>query len=188
MKIAELTEQIAEEIVSDAHEKLSEDNFLTEGETASTDPMPEAERKHYEDILKMNVLVREAQDSHDVAKSRAKAAKEVLDEYSMRLSVLISEGPQKPDPQKELPFEEVPPWRDTPVTEVLKLTEKQIEKLEEAGIKTIGRLEDVRGGQDPDYPRGLRSIKGFGEKTIDALENDIVDWLSKNAREPEAAE
>ena len=49
---------------------------------------------------------------------------------------------------------------------------------------------------DPDLPAtrmcslslGLRSVKGIGEKTVDAIENDVLEWLAKNAREPEADE
>jgi hypothetical protein len=65
----------------------------------------------------------------------------------------------------------------------LKLTAKQREKLEEIGIKTVGQFEFLRAGNDPVYPDGLRSVKGFGAATVDAFENDIVNWLAANARE-----
>ena len=79
-------------------------------------------------------------------------------------------------------------WELTPITEALKLTAKQREKLEEIGIKTVGQFEFLRAGRDPLYPDGLRSVKGFGAATVDAFENDIVDWLSANAREVEGDE
>ena len=108
----------------------------------------------------------------------------------MELSTLIADGPQKPDPQKELPFAatesgDKPNWELTPITDALKMTVKQREKLEEIGIKTVGQFEFLRAGRDPIYPDGLRSIKGFGAATVDAFENDIVNWLQDNAREPE---
>jgi DNA uptake protein ComE-like DNA-binding protein len=138
--------------------------------------MNEAERKHYEDILKLNVLVREAQDSHDVAKSRAKAAKEVLDEYSMRLSVLISEGPKLPDPQKELPFSDAPAWQETPIEQAITVTAKQLEKLHEAGINTVIQFEQERGGNR------FAGVKGIGEKTVEEWEAQMLDWMAINAR------
>lgn len=167
----------------------SESDADAEAVGITDDDFTQAERDHYESIKRANIEVSIAQSAYDRANGIAKAAKKDLELASLELSTLISDGPQLPDPQKELPFpsdETASPtndWQLTPISEVLKLTEAQREKLESAGITTIGRLEHVRGGQDPDYPRGLRSIKGFGEKTIDALENDVVEWLSKNARE-----
>lgn len=159
----------------------------------------EAEYDHYIEIVSANEWVADATSAHESAKRRAKCAKEDLDEASQSLSALISRGPKipkLPDPQKELPFAETAEteaeskidWQFTPIGEALKLTAKQAEALDGAGIKTVGRFEHVRAGQDPDYPRGLRSIKGFGEKAVEAFENDIVNWLSMNAREPEPAE
>lgn len=155
---------------------------MNEEETLPAAEMAEAEREHYEQIKSVNKEVQEATFAHDMAKAHAKSCKEILDSKSMMLSSLISEGPRVPDPQKELPFSE---WEDTPIGEVLKLTEKQRDRLAEASITTVGRFEFVRGGFDPDYPSGLRSIKGFGTATVDAMENDVVEWLSKNAREAE---
>jgi len=150
--------------------------------------MDELKREHYEDILRLNRNVKLSQMKYDIAKGEAKARKEELECLSLELSNLIADGPQKPDPQKELPFSESdthPNWELTPITEALKLTAKQREKLEEIGIKTVGQFEFLRAGRDPVYPDGLRSIKGFGAATVDAFENDIVNWLSANAREPE---
>jgi DNA uptake protein ComE-like DNA-binding protein len=149
----------------------------SETEVDAVAVIAEAEKKHYDDILKMNVLVREAQDSHDVAKSRAKAAKEVLDEYSMRLSVLISEGPQVPDPQKELPFSDVPPWQEVPIEQAITVTAKQLEKLHEAGITNVIQFEQERGGNR------FAGVKGIGEKTVEEWETQMLDWMATHARE-----
>lgn len=152
----------------------------------------EAERDHYEEIIKLNKEVKLKQYKYDAAKAEAKFCKEDLDCAAMELSTLIADGPQKPDPQKELPFDAADSgdhrnWDLTPITEALKLSPKQREKLEEIGIKTVGQFEFLRAGNDPCYPDGLRSVKGFGAATVDAFENDIVNWLSVNAREKEAA-
>lgn len=164
-----------------------------------------AKLEHYREICRLNAEVSRQQMRYESAKSSAKCEKEELEQLSLALSSLISEGPQKPDPQKELPFGDVDSviqdataelapatdpeaWKTVPIEDVLKLTAKQRETLETHSIKTVGQFEHVRSGQHSDYPRGLQSIKGFGEKTIDAMENDIVEWLSKNAREAEPEE
>lgn len=156
-------------------------------EESDAEEMSAAELEHYHQIIRVNQDVRLAEREFDNAKAVAKCAKESLEIHQSRLSNLISDGPEKPDPQQELPFADESDWESVPVTDAVKLTEAQADRLEAAGIKTMGRLEFVRGGNDPDYPRGLRSIKGFGEKTIDAIENDIVEWLGKHLR-PEDAE
>lgn len=168
MSVAEVAEKAVEEIAVD--------------ETAFT----AAEREHYERIKMLNTDVHEASYLHDMAKSETKVAKEHLESLQAKLYSLISEGPKKPDPQLELPFNDE--WKETPIEQVLQLTAKQYEKIEAAGVKTIGEFEHLRSGQNPDYPNGLRSIKGFGDATIDAMENDVVEWLTKNAREVESDE
>ena len=168
------------------------ENVLEAESDADADSiLDELKREHYEDILRLNRNVKLAQMRYDIAKGEAKAKKEELDCLSLELSNLIANGPQKPDPQKELPFSDSESgshagnWELTPITEALKLTAKQREKLEEIGIKTVGQFEFLRAGRDPLYPDGLRSVKGFGAATVDAFENDIVEWLGKNSREVE---
>ena len=157
------------------------------------DIMDELKREHYEEILRLNRDVKLAQMRYDIAKGEAKAKKEELECLSLELSNLIADGPQKPDPQKELPFDAAESgdhrnWDLTPITEALKMTAKQREKLEEIGIKTVGQFEFLRAGNDPCYPDGLRSIKGFGAATVDAFENDIVNWLHANRRQHDPEE
>jgi len=172
MEFSKMTEGVAELIVGDAHEQLSD-------QTEAVEVMPEVERKHYEDILSLNVLVEEAATEHDIKKSQAKAAKDTLESLQMRLSCLISEGPQKPDPQKSLPFIE---WQQVPIEQAITVTEKQLEKLHEGGIKTVIDFENERGGNR------FASIKGIGEKAVEKWETEILEWMAINARELEAAE
>jgi len=194
VKFSKMTEGVAEFIVNDARENLTAEPEAGEVIDAEfqivPDPMDELKREHYEEILRLNRDVKLAQMRYDIAKGEAKAKKEELECLSLELSNLIADGPQKPDPQKELPFDaaesgDIRNWDLTPITEALKLTAKQREKLEEIGIKTVGQFEFLRAGRDPIYPDGLRSIKGFGAATVDAMENDIVEWLAANAREVE---
>ena len=148
-------------------------------EVCEVDPMPELEKQHYEQIKSLNVLVNEASYEHDIKKSQAKAAKEHLEGLQMRLSCLISEGPRKPDPQKELPFQEVPAWQEVPIEQAIEVTAKQLEKLHEAGIKTVIEFETERGGNR------FADVKGIGEKALEKWEDQILAWMSVNAREPE---
>lgn len=165
-------------------------------ESDSVNQVDAAKLEHYQEICRLNMQVSLQQAAYDSAKSDAKLEKEILERMTAQLSVLILRGPLKPDPQKELPFSDEPAepaadpeeWKIVLIDDVLKLTAKQRETLESHGIKTVGQFEHVRSGQHTDYPRGLASIKGFGEKTIDAMENDIVEWLSENAREAESEE
>ena len=76
-------------------------------------------------------------------------------------------------------------WEDVPISEVIELTPKQIEKLEAAGVKTMGQFEHLRSGQMDGYPDGLKSVKGVGQKTVDEWEEQALKWLFVNNREPE---
>lgn len=67
-----------------------------------------------------------------------------------------------------------------PIEEALTLTKKQREKLEEAGVKTVGDFEQLRGGQHKDYPGGLRDLPRVGDATVDKWEEEIIDWLKRN--------
>lgn len=175
VKFSKMTEGVAEFIVADAHEKLS-------GETPEevvVDQMPEAEKQFLAEIIKLNVLVGEAAYEHDLAKHHAKSAKEHLDSLQMRLHAFINDGPKKPDPQKELAFIE---WQQVPIEQAITVTEKQLEKLHEGGIKTVIEFETERAGNR------FASIKGIGEKVIEKCETEILEWIGVNAREPEGAD
>ena len=170
----------------------------------------DAKLDHYRRINELNDEVIRAANAYEAKKGSAKAAKSHLEELQADLSALICRGPEIPDPQKKLPFpdeeggtvadsesadsaggadgsseEADTDWQLTKLIGVLTLTPKQAERLEDAGIWTVGQFEHVRSGRNRDFPDGLRSIKGVGEKTVDKWENDIVEWLAKNAREQE---
>ena len=69
----------------------------------------------------------------------------------------------------------------------LALSMSQKDKLLQAGVTTMGQLEDLRAGKYPEYPQGLNSIKGFGEKAITEIENMILEWLRVSGPKVEGA-
>lgn len=161
--------------------------FTESEQQPEVDEMGESEREHYERIKDLNAEVMTAQRDYDIKKSVANAAKKDLELAQAELSTAIAEGPRKPDPQKQLPFSdgegEQQDWATTSLFDVIECTAKQREKLEDVGVWTVGQFEHLRSGQKPDFPDGLRSIKGVGEATVDKWEDQMVNWLSANARE-----
>lgn len=84
-----------------------------------------------------------------------------------------------PEPEATTePTTENDAWRSAPFTELgLKL--KQNDLFEEAGIKTIGQLEDLRARiANGDY--SAQWPKGVGPATITEIEDRVIDWLDKN--------
>jgi hypothetical protein len=65
-------------------------------------------------------------------------------------------------------------WRKEPI-ESLGLPPKLADRLEEAGISTIGELEDKRAAFN-----GLRGISGIGPAKVTVIEDAVIGWLSKN--------
>lgn len=169
------------------------EEVLENDSSADAGEMTSIEREHYDEIVELNKQVAIAERDYLYSKSQTKAAKEELESLQSRLTYVISRGPEVPNPQQSLPFPEDAPadaWRDEPITDAIKITPKQFERLEDAGARTMGQLEDLRAGKFPTHPDGLRSIKGFGDKAIDTIEDQILEWWdkNKNAREPEVAE
>lgn len=156
----------------------------SESETVAKPGLSDCLQKHYDDILDLNRQVVEARYQYEVKKDRASAAKKELDVLQGELNDLITQGP---NPQKELPFPDdassTLDWQIVPIDQVLQLTAKQLEKLADAGIRTVGEFEETRSGQRKDYPDGITSIKGVGVATADEWENQMLDWLAENARE-----
>lgn len=148
-------------------------------ELTAEDIMAEARELHYEQIVAMNKLVNDAAIKADQAKTKAKIAKEELEDLQTQLSLLISEGPKLPDPQLTLPFDD---WKQVPIENAITITDKQLEKLHEAGINTVIEFETERGGNR------FAGVKGIGEKTVDKWEEEILEWMSQNAREQEGEE
>jgi len=156
---------------------------------AAAHVLTQAQQEHYSRIIDLNTECDRARFEYEKKKREASEARKNLDELSEELSKLISEGP---DRQQKLPFDtpsESPgAWQDTPIGRVITVTDKQREKLDAANVKTVGDFENLRAGKLKDYPAGLSSLRGVGEKTIDKWEDEIVEWLAENSREPEQEE
>lgn len=184
LAVADLTEDVVE---PEAVDDPGYDDVSVDDSDAEKDELWHA---HYDEICELHRDVRDAELDYSCAKDVANESKKRLEKLQADLSNLIARGPKRPDPQMQLPFGDDEPesddranpdwWRDVPIREVLDLTDKQYEKLDGAGITTFGRFEDVRAGQDQDYPRGLRSIKGVGEKAVDEWEAAVLLWWGRN--------
>lgn len=140
--------------------------------------MSALERKHYERIQDLEKHCETLEEDFEEKNAAAKLAKKLLESAVEQLRAVIRKGP---DTQGELPFDEVDSeWEQTPIGEALDLTDKQLEKLEDAGVKTVGEFERLRAGT-VEYPNGLRDIKGVGEALIDKWEEQILDFLKEHS-------
>ncbi len=138
--------------------------------------------EHYEAIVAKTHDVNQLKKVWEEAKDASLAAKKSFDRASNELRELIEEGV---DPQRRLPGmsatdgQRDDEWRNRPIAE-LGLPNGKLDKLEECGVTTIGQLEKLRAGELEDNPRGLSSVKGFGEAAITDIENSLMEWLAKN--------
>ena len=163
------------------------ESVLESESDADAGELSEHRQRHYAEICDLNRKCLAAGHDYEDAKLEASNAKKYYEQLQSRLNSLIAQGP---NPQKELQFPEeqssADSWKDVPISDAIELTDKQFEKLEAAGVRTVGQFEHLRSGQMDGYPDGLRSVKGIGEKTVDAWEDQIVNWLAFNAREQES--
>jgi|688.fasta_scaffold495011_3 hypothetical protein len=176
------------EIVSDGVSEVVPDTVLATEEKTPQE-MSDLKQKHYDAICSLNLKVQQARIVYEDVKAEAASEKLRYESLQEQLNSLISQGA---NPQRELAFPEhaadeqnPETWKDVPISEVIVLTPKQIEKLEAAGVKTMGQFEHLRSGQMDGFPDGLNSVKGVGQKTVDEWEEQALKWLFVNNREPE---
>ena len=165
--------------------------------TASTEKMPTSQQlEHYHQIMEQNEHVIKLRAEYDRKKDASLGAKKAYDEANRDLNDLIMSGPDK---QGKLPFQEestngnapatpaaaaeekqeVVDCEAHPIAEVIGANPKQLEKLAECGIETVGQFEQKRAA-------GLReSLPGLRVSTIEKWENQVLDWLTEN-RDAEA--
>ncbi len=153
-----------------------------------TEDRAKREHDHLAAIMAMGKECDALAQEHERDKRAAKDSKDALDDKLDELRQLIRTGPS---PQMELPFKSavtnLPPqlWASAPIGTALKLSEKQKDLLESAGVKTVGEFENLRGRNRKEYPDGLLSLKGVGEATITKWEDQILDWLKVNQKPTE---
>ena len=100
----------------------------------------------------------------------------VKDDTGTASSSASSASPAKPQPKKVNLTES---WAAVPTNllgleEIKGLGAKKLEAILDE-CPTLGKLEAVRGGED-----GLMSLPGVGRKMADAIEEVILNWLSRN--------
>jgi hypothetical protein len=139
--------------------------------------LSEREHDHYEEIKRLERDCDRLEGVYETAKAEAGAAKKEWEGAVASLRATIRRGP---DAQAKLPFRE--DWRDVPIGDAITLTEKQAEKLEEFGIRTVGDFEKQRGGE------GLTAIPGVGEATAEKWADQVMDFVAQAARDAEAEE
>jgi hypothetical protein len=140
--------------------------------------LTELERAHYNRIRELEASIREYDVAYQMAKAKAQDAKKDLELAIIDLRLCISKGP---DMQKRLDFDSA--WESVPISTVLTLTEKQLDKLNEAGIYTVGQFEAVRGGKDNRYPGGIIDLPGIGVTTLSKWEDQMIEWLIEQRSE-----
>jgi hypothetical protein len=150
-----------------------------EAVAATETTLAERERKHYQEIQELGAECEKLEADFKDKKATASAAKSAWESAVSVLQATIRRGP---DPQLQLPLGDVTgqlpktkPASDimaTPIGKALTLTKKLAELLEEAGIRTVDDFIKLQAGA------GLRSIRGIGGAKADALENDLLDWIS----------
>jgi hypothetical protein len=150
---------------------------------ATNGHVPHHVAHHYDAIRQHEQLVRQLEGAYLDARRVARKAKEEFDAADAQLRNLIADGP---DPQAKLPFPPEPAedaWRIAKLEELL-LPPKLRQKLLDAGIETIGQLEDLRAEialGTSDWP------PGFGPSKISAVEDSVISWLTDHRdhfREP----
>lgn len=170
------------------------------------DPLPltdqqiakqKAEADFRERIERLSRNVTQCALAWTAAKDQAKFAKKMFDEAIEMLTNATDQGPcymplfdrnAPAEPASELdvdvsaPAEPAEPepdpnaWRAPSVNEI-GLKPKLAETLLEAGIETIGMLEDLRA----DISQGRKKWpKGIGAAKVTQIEDAVINWLSKN--------
>lgn len=150
------------------------DNVAVQEETTYT----KLEQQHYADINDRAKQVAALGTKADVAKEKAKVAKQHYDAAVAELQELILRGP---NPQPLLPGmgetgerKTNDAWRAVSVTE-LGVSEGILGAMEEAGLTTLGKLADAMDGD-----QWWRSIAGIGEGKATQIEDAFSEFWANN--------
>jgi hypothetical protein len=153
-------------------------------EAAPEPTLAERERQHYQEIQHLEKECERLEADFKDKKATASASKSAWESAVSVLRATIRRGP---DPQLGLQFGDK---GETPADDFMRedvmdalpgLTGKQVDALEDAGVRTIGELEQLRAGA------GLRSIKGFGPAIADKIEDMLLDFLAEQRRKADVS-
>jgi hypothetical protein len=186
-------EQVAAKADQPAAEVAAEPTAEALAEPVTPPPIAPAktDRNILDDIAFAEVQCEQAESVVLSCKEELKDAKKIYDAAVLRLRRLAqavkndSDRPLFRQPVSTLPADAaLPPavapnpdlWRNGKVSE-LAISGKLIEKLEEAGVSTIGQLEDLRAQISTGREKWP---KGIGKAKITEIEDAIVAWLTKN--------
>lgn len=168
----------------DCHEAWLEGWDSYTSELLATQAKTEKEKPLSQYLNELEDACKAAENDWQSAKKEASELKKVFEAAVLRLRGAVraskAEEPlfaQPTEAESAIKDSDPPPpsndWRKAGI-DVLGLTAKQQEKLVAKEIYTIGDLEDLRGG------KGLRSINGIGQATVDKIEDALLEWLSAN--------
>lgn len=150
-------------------------------------PQQRAEREFNEEITQLSVMLAEASIARHRIEAELKNAKQQEKHILERLEHRTSRGPLvvTEQAQDESPAvvaqvtQSSDDWRKCNLAELqtFKLTKNTYEKLVEAGIETIGQLEDMRA----EISLGkAKWPKGIGKAKVTQIEDAVTEWLTKN--------
>lgn len=184
-------EQAAEQVAAEEDQPVAEVTAQPAETVPVAESTPESDRSILDEIAWAEVECERAERVVMRCKRELKEAKAEYDGSVAKLRELAqavkhdSDRPLFKQPAFTVPTDaELPPavapnpdlWRAAPITE-LGLSAKLVEKLEEAGATTIGKLEDLRA----EISNGREKWpKGIGKAKITEIEDAIVTWLTKN--------
>lgn len=137
-------------------------------------------RQAKDDVDRLKVELKEAKGTHEAAVDRLQRTIRERHQSKMDFAKPKAVGTPLNGQAAQTPSPEDDAWKARPIRELSDLSPGILTALEDIGVTTIGRLEHLRGGQDPDYPRGLTSVKGFGEAKITKIEDAVTNWLDRN--------
>ncbi len=140
-------------------------------ETTEDQQRTEAEQRHYEAICAAEKGVYDLEMVYMRAKSEAADAKKEFEAANASLRSLIRNGVGQltlPGMGDELNEE----WRELPMSE-LGISDAQVEKFIEAGIKTMGDFSTLTARSSG---RWHTSVAGIGEATADKIDLAYIEF------------
>lgn len=154
-------------------------------EAVAPSTLSEREERHYREIQELEAECDRLEGEYEERKATASAAKSA---WQAAVELLRSTIRRGPDAQMQLPLAGAGDAEDfaaAMAADIIDafphLTGNQVDLLDDAGVRTVSELEQLRA------VAGLRSVKGFGEAKADKLEDMLLDYLAKHRMKAAAA-